>query len=407
MATATFAVTGSDVVEGGTIGTNSTGGSNGLGEVTFSGGAAIFEADDIVVIEVVDVSADGEIVNGSAISDITVFDTYQDYLDYVNGGSTASGLIKYNYEPQNPGQTATVQSDISGLGDSYVRFNANVLLPSDGGPTLSNTLTIAPGTNLAYGGEGSVTIDRVRDFDLDYDTVIDAGTNEEGNANFYVGDYVEILNGGPVCWTAGSQILTDRGPRNVETLSFGDMVQTLDKGDQPVRWIGRRRMPALGKYAPVRFEAGAIGNPTIFEVSQNHRILLCGPMAELLYGEHEVLVAAKHMINDSTIHLRTAGWVEYVHVLFDEHQIVMVDDVASESLMPCAENIKDDWAEPRSELLDIFPDLADLIEQPHQSARICLNSSEARVLLANPMGRGVAPLTTGHLPRPHPRPAGS
>ena len=310
MATASFAVSGADVVEGGNIGTNSTGGSNSLGEVTFSGGTQIFEADDIILIEVVNASADGEIVNGSAISDLTVFETYADYQAFLNSGSTDTTLIKYNYQPQNPGQTANVQSDISGLGDSYVRFNANVLIPTDGGPTLNTTLTIAPGTNLATNGGTSVTLDRVRDFDLDYDSTIDTGTIEEGNSNFYIGDYVEIVNGGPVCWTRGAMVDTPGGARAIETLEVGDLVTTLDHGPCPVRWIARRRAPAMRRFAPVRFAAGAIGNARPFEVSQNHRILVSGAQTEVLFGATEVLVAAKHMVNGTTIRLRQSGQVE-------------------------------------------------------------------------------------------------
>ena len=146
---ASFVVLGSDVIQGGNINTNQNGGSNGQGEVTFNQGNSIFEDDDIVVFEVQNPTAEGEIGNGSSISDLTIFENnadYQAFLASVAAGTPDNTLIKFNYAPQNPGQTANVQSDISGLGDSYVRFNANVLQPQDGpdgqdgGPMLNLSL---------------------------------------------------------------------------------------------------------------------------------------------------------------------------------------------------------------------------------------------------------------------------
>ncbi|WP_176473838.1 Hint domain-containing protein [Actibacterium ureilyticum] len=399
-----FAVSGADVIQGGNINTNSTGGSNGLGEVTFSSGTAVFEPDDIILIEVVNASADGEIVNGSAISDLTVFDSYADYQAWLDSGSTDGTLIKYNYQPQNPGQTATVQSDISGLGDSYVRFNANVLIPTDGGPTLNNTLTIAPGTNLATNGGASVTLDRVRDFDLDYDETIDSGTIEVGNSNFYIGDYVEILNGGPLCWTRGARVDTPAGLRPIETLAVGDLVNTLDHGPRPVRWVAHRRVPARDAFAPVHFAAGAIGNDRPFELSRNHRILFSGAHVEFLFDEPQVLVAAKHLVNGDTIRLRQGGTVDYYHLMFDRHEIIFVDGLASESLLSGPASLNDRAAQ--AELQALFPGLVHQAETA-QAARLCLRKPEAAVLMASPAGLDGALRSAAHSPRHRPLRAAS
>ena len=61
--------------------------------------------------------------------------------------------------------------------------------------------------------------------------------------------------------------------------------------------------------APVVFAAGAIGNDRELAVSPQHRMLVSGPMAEALYGESEVMVPAKSLINDSTIRARAGGTV--------------------------------------------------------------------------------------------------
>jgi len=378
-----FAVSAADVIQGGNINTNSSGGSNGQGEVSFSGGTAVFDADDIVVFEVDSPTADGEIGAGSSISDITIFDSYADYQAYlasVAAGTPDPTLIKYNYEPQNPGQTATIQSDISGLGDSYVRFNANIFQPTDGGPTLNSTLTIAPGTGLATNGGATVTLDRVRDYDLDYDSQIDAGTVEEGNSNFYIGDYIEIENGGPICFVAGTLVETPHGPRAIELLSKGDLVDTKDNGFQPIRWIGRRRVAAKGAFAPVHIKPGALGNTCALEFSQNHRVLMSKAKYEVLFGEPEVLVAAKFLCNDETIKLRRTGFVEYVHILFDAHELIKTDGVYSESLLPDWSAFAQGANAQQKEIFSLFPDAFQKKTTATQTARLCLKQFEASLI---------------------------
>lgn len=385
MSVASFAVSGADIIQGGNINTNSSGGSNGQGEVTFSSGSSIFDPDDIIVFEVTNPTSDGEIGAGSSVSDLTVFDTYDDYLDYVasvEAGTPDTSLIKFDYKPQNANQVATIQSDISGLGDSYVRFNANIFKPENGGPDISNTLTIAPGTNIGNNSGADVTIDRVRDFDLNFDTEINENTIEEGNSNFFIGDYVEIVNGGPVCFVAGTMITTEHGDRSIETLQIGDLVMTQDHGLQPIRWIGHRNAAAVGNFAPVHFAPGAIGNRDPFEVSQNHRIMIRDDMADVLFGQNEVLVAAKHLINDGSIRLRRRGMVHYVHILFDRHEIVTTDNVQSESLMPDWVALASGTDASQDELMSLFPEMFAPDRPIMRAARPCLKHYEAALLLS-------------------------
>lgn len=99
------------------------------------------------------------------------------------------------------------------------------------------------------------------------------------------------------CFTLGTMILTAQGERPIEALKVGDMVVTQDSGLQPVRWIGRRTVFGRGAYAPVQFGAGALnGLTTPLLVSPQHRILLSGYQAELLFGESEVFAAADQLI---------------------------------------------------------------------------------------------------------------
>ena len=349
--------------------TNSSGGSNGLGEVTFNGGTSIFEDDDIIVFEVENPTADGEIGNGSSISGVTVFDNYADYQSYLSSGSSDSTKIKYNYAPQNPGQSATVQSDISGLGDSYVRFNANILQAQDGGPALNDTLTIAPGTNIANASSG-VTIDRVRSFDIDENGVINSGTVEEGNSEFYVGDYVNILDqAAPVpCFTEGTLIKTPKGDRLIESLCVGDLIETANNGAQPIVWIGKRTLSALElklfpKLRPVRIRAGSLGQglpKRDLLLSRQHRVLIASKIAARMFGVNEVLIPALRLVGMPGIEtVNPTSTVTYIHILLGQHEIIHAEGAPSESLYLGCETIKTLSSEAREEVYSLFPELSE------------------------------------------------
>jgi hypothetical protein len=69
-------------------------------------------------------------------------------------------------------------------------------------------------------------------------------------------------------------------------------------------------------------EAGTFGFHRRLVVSPQHRILLTHWMAELMFGEDEVLVAAKDLVNDCSVRIVEGGTIDYFHLLFDRHQIV-------------------------------------------------------------------------------------
>ena len=136
------------------------------------------------------------------------------------------------------------------------------------------------------------------------------------------------------CFTSGTLITTATGDRLIDSLQCGDLVLTRDNGFQPVQWIGSCSVPAKDKTAPVLIEAGALGNPLDLLVSPNHRMLITAAVADMYFGENELLVAAKHLIANEGISYRPGGKVTYAHILFDRHQIVMANGAASESFFP-------------------------------------------------------------------------
>jgi len=193
------------------------------------------------------------------------------------------------------------------------------------------------------------------------------------------------------CFTPGTLIETDRGAMPVESVRVGTRVLTRDSGYQPVRWAGRRdlgagdtvAMPAL---CPVLIHQGALG-PGLPErdmiVSPQHRMLLTGANAELIFGEGEVLAAAVHLVGLPGISRAGAGPVSYIHIMFDRHEIVRSDGAWSESFQPGDQTFAGMDEPQRAELLSIFPDLASAEGRgAYGAARICLKAHEARLLMS-------------------------
>ncbi len=186
---------------------------------------------------------------------------------------------------------------------------------------------------------------------------------------------------GPPCFVAGTLILTPEGERAVEDLSPGDLVMTLDNGAQPLRWIGQRVVPARGRFAPIRFRRGALGNRRALMVSPQHRMVVGGWQAELLFGSAQVLVAAKHLVDDAAVRPVPMDQVTYVHLLFDRHEVIRAEGALTESFHPGAHILAGD-AEMRAEIGALFPELDGAPAECLATARPVLKGREAVLLVA-------------------------
>ncbi|MGL4238253.1 Hint domain-containing protein [Tabrizicola sp.] len=143
-----------------------------------------------------------------------------------------------------------------------------------------------------------------------------------------------------ICFTHGTLVDTPNGPRLIETLEPGDLVSTLGNGSQPLRWTGSRHVSAVemitnADLRPVEFDTGVIGNTRPLRVSPQHRILLDDWRAQVYFGEDQVLVPAKALVNGSTVRqtVPEAG-VTYIHILFDRHEVIISEGALSESFHP-------------------------------------------------------------------------
>lgn len=184
------------------------------------------------------------------------------------------------------------------------------------------------------------------------------------------------------CFTRDTMIETEHGDRPIQDIWVGDRVRTLDHGLQVVRWIGSRSVPGKAAFAPIRIRKGALGNTRDLFVSPQHRMLISGRRAELLFSEKQVLVPAKALVNDRTIMRCELEMAHYIHMLFDRHEIIFAEGSPSESFYLSDLSLSTQDEAQRDELIHLFPQLCDRDAPTQPTARMVLKSHEAAVLKA-------------------------
>ena len=208
------------------------------------------------------------------------------------------GQLVAVYTPMNPGQTASIQGDISGVGDSYLRFNAGVLVTKAAGFPQLGSLVITNGTNSFL----------------------------HLPVTFPVGNGAYDLCG-PVnpCLRRGTLIGTPCGGLvPIEDLRVGDMVATADTGPQKIVHITRGFHGAEAVAAEPKLRPFLIGLPEDgLYISRQHRLLI-----SLQDGE-EVLISAVKLARCCP-HLcrEMVGWcegIEWFNLFTELHSIIMAD----------------------------------------------------------------------------------
>ncbi|TNF22926.1 MAG: Hint domain-containing protein [Rhodobacteraceae bacterium] len=168
---------------------------------------------------------------------------------------------------------------------------------------------------------------------VDTDAWYDNATSGGGAARFYTTDQDASYTHGYVCFAEEARITTTAGALPAGEVRPGQRVLTLDAGLREVTWIGRQTLRGHGKAAPVVFDPGAIGNDRPLRLSQQHRVLVRTPLAELMFGASEVLAPAKALVNGRDIRIRPCATITYVHLLLDSHQILRAEGALCESLL--------------------------------------------------------------------------
>jgi hypothetical protein len=161
-------------------------------------------------------------------------------------------------------------------------------------------------------------------------------TNPNSNHPFIDGVFTAVtpvneINTNP-CFAAGTRILTTRGDISVEDLAIGDLLITADGEEQPIIWIGIRRVENIGSYRrpeavrPIIIEAGALGD------NMPARGLVVSPDHALYFDG--VLVPAKELVNWNSIRQdHRVNNITYYHLELPRHGIIFAESTPAESYL--------------------------------------------------------------------------
>ncbi len=202
------------------------------------------------------------------------------------------------------------------------------------------------------------------------------------------------------CFLKGTKIHTPQGWRPIDDLAVGDSVTTRDHGQQNIRWIGSKKISRQDEIAtelqPVKIVANCFGKGRPFEdlyVSPNHRILIESHLCALWFVTHQVFSAAKYLVDGKGISAAPPDFlVVYYHLLFDQHEVIFSNGLASESFHPGQVGLDAFGAEVRAEILTLFPELGDRGQSFGKMAHRDLRKFEAGLLkgrVGNPTPTGV------------------
>ncbi len=332
------------------------------------------EMDGFTVTLSVAAPVNAGVPNTIKIGVADVSDSTYDTNLLIAGGSAQASLVAVDDSANvglNSSKTLDVLDNDSSTGGTLTITHIN------GNPvSVGSTITLTSGQTVILNADGTLTVLSDGDIETAYFTyTIDNGLGQTDTAIVQIDQLP--------CFVAGSMIETPDGPRAIETLRPGDLVLTLDQGPQAVRWAGSRSIAAQGDFAPIRIRAGSYGATEDVWLSPQHRVLVCNTWAELLFGASEVLVKAKDLVNHKTVCREERDTpVTYVHLLFDEHQILTAHGLLSESYLP-GPMMKHAFSEEScAEIITLFPELANLTSSGWDAARPILKTYEAQALQA-------------------------
>ena len=173
---------------------------------------------------------------------------------------------------------------------------------------------------------------------------------------------------GPPCLVAGTGVMTPNGTRLVETLKAGDQVLAADGRSLTLRGVlsttvHARRQRSQPQLRPIRIVAGALGRglpERDLVVSRQHRMVLRSNIAQRMFGRAKVLVAAAKLLDLPGVFVEDdAPDVTYLHLLFDDHEIILAEGAETESLLIGPGLVDSISPEALREILHLFPEAVD------------------------------------------------
>ena len=312
----------------------------------------------------------------------------------INNSDTPNGTI-FTYNDGFPNLTLTIDdtsADTNTFNDDEVGSHQIVDgqgIVSDGANVESESLhfvreldadgnPVGPQITITVFSEGGVT-QNIWGMATDIPLKPGAQYVKVGGSNNGDSEYATFVP----CFSSKTAIMTPSGERLAGDLKVGDVVVTKDHGHQTVRFIARRQLKfpaATDHLKPIVFSAGSLGNGLPVRelvVSPQHRMLLPDDDGA------EVLCLAKGLTRLPGVRIK-AGCkrIEYIHLLFDRHEILFAEGAPTESFRPGPVAISSMEQAVQNELFEIFPDLrtnlADALGEP---ARPILTFREVRELI--------------------------
>ncbi|ASM72494.1 Hint domain protein [Pseudosulfitobacter pseudonitzschiae] len=264
--------------------------------------------------------------------------SYDALITYADGTTLQTQIMVMRLvdDPDNPGVGPSDKKLIFRLHDNAIQ---KVFEGSDG-----------------PGGE-DYALDKIASIEI---TEFISQVNARSTSNALEDDYPMV------CFAKGTFIKTLEGEVEVENLKVGDFVLTLDSGYQKLEWIAStkvdaetlKRNPSL---YPVTIKKDTIGKGMPGKdlyVSQQHRIYISSQISKNMFGENEILVPAKKLVEYSGVEIDTSlTEVEYYHILLDSHALVFSNGAITESLYLGVETLKTLSSEQISEISLLFPEL--------------------------------------------------
>lgn len=330
------------------------------------------EMDGFTVTMTLTLPVHPNVVNSIRIGIADVSDSGYDSNLLIAGDSVQSDLVAIDDTTSLTGaQTKTINV----LSNDQAQAALTITHINGVAVSVGDTVTLNTGQTVTLNANGTLTM-------------VGDGTDEDFNFTYGMTDGTNADTGlvhvsSVPCFVRGTWIATPDGDRLIEDLVAGDLVNTYDNGAQPIRWIGARTVPATAQFAPIEIAPNTFGTHGRLMLSPQHRVLIRDYLAELLFGETEVLIAAKDLVNEYSVRRIEGGEVTYLHMLFDSHQIVFSQGLATESFLPGPQTEKSFEAEIVEEIFALFPELdRGTCHGYGPTARLSLKRYEAQTLLA-------------------------
>ncbi len=155
------------------------------------------------------------------------------------------------------------------------------------------------------------------------------------------------------------KIKTLKGDKPVSELQVGDMVLTRDNGFQEIRWVGRlRRGKARQKMMVLKADTLAPGVPSAdLKMSPNQRVLTGSGVLRTMCDNPEALVKLEDLTSLTPEFLQDTK-ADCWHILMSRHEVVLANDVWTETLQPDRQFLNSVEARVQQQLECICPKLA-------------------------------------------------